>query len=160
MSVKALAKAGFIYVFILIPVFVFAQQTRIYDHPDASYRLGLDLIEKKQYGAALEVFHALLHELPAGESVMRLDAQYYDALCDYKLDHPEAKQKFLQFIRYYPDHSKTKCPGKFPGSRSLFVVARTTFGVPLQNGLFISAAGRIRQSQRSLVSHSQHRVGI
>ncbi len=103
MSIRALVTAGLI----CIPLFISAQQTRIYDDPEASYSLGLDLIEKMQYGAAREVFHGLLQKLPAGESVMRLDAQFFDALCDYKLEHPEAKMKFRNFIRYYPDHSKT-----------------------------------------------------
>jgi TolA-binding protein len=91
----------------LFPIFSFAQQTRIYDDPEASYNLGLDLIQKKQFGAAQDVFHELLDDLPTGESVMRLDARYFDALCDYKLDHPEAGRKFKEFIRFYPDHSKT-----------------------------------------------------
>lgn len=84
-----------------------AQQTEAYDDPGAAYRLGLDLVEKKQFGAAQEVFSKLLKELPEGESIMRLDARYYDALADYKLDHPEAKDKFTEFIRKYPDHTKT-----------------------------------------------------
>ncbi|MCF8364482.1 MAG: tetratricopeptide repeat protein [Bacteroidales bacterium] len=107
MSIRALVKAGLISLLICIPVYLSAQQTRIYDDPEASYTLGLDLIEKMQFGAAQEVFHGLLNGLPAGESVMRLDAQFFDALCDYKLDHPGAKQKFTDFIRYYPDHSRT-----------------------------------------------------
>ncbi len=84
-----------------------AQQTKIYDEPGASYRRGLDLVEKKQFGAAQEVFRQLLKDLPAGESVMRLEAEYYDALADYKLDHPQAREKFEEFILHYPDHTKT-----------------------------------------------------
>jgi len=107
MGIRALIKIGFLSLIFLFPLLISAQQTKIYDDPEASYSLGLDLVEKMQYGAAQEVFHTLLEELPAGTSVMRLDARFFDALCDYKLDHPEAKQKFVDFIRYYPDHSKT-----------------------------------------------------
>lgn len=106
MNIKPVMTTLVIFI-LLSPLFSSAQQTRIYDDPEASYYLGLDLIEKKQFGAAQDVFHELLDGLPAGESVMRLDAQYFDALCDYKLDHPEAGQKFKNFIRFYPDHSKT-----------------------------------------------------
>ncbi len=106
MNIKTL-ETNLVLIILLFPLFSFAQQTRIYDDPEASYNLGLDLIEKKQFGAAQDVFHDLLDGLPAGESVMRLDAQYFDALCDYKLEHPEAGRKFKNFIRFYPDHSKT-----------------------------------------------------
>jgi len=84
-----------------------AQQTKFYDDPKASYRIGLELIETKQYGAAQEVFGRLMDELPAGESVMRLEAGFYDALCDYYLNHPQAGEKFADFVRLYPDHTKT-----------------------------------------------------
>ncbi len=107
MSIKSLINIGFINIFVFIPVLLFAQQTLIYDDPDASYKTALDLIEKKQFGAAREKFHDLMNGLPAGESIMRLEAQYFDALCDYKLDHPQAKEKFIKFIENYPDHSKT-----------------------------------------------------
>lgn len=107
MNIRSLVTAWFLLVSLSVPAILQAQQTRVYDDPEASYNLGLDLVEKKQYGAAQDVFHGLLKNLPAGESVMRLDAQYFDAMCDYKLDHPEARQKFTDFIRYYPDHSKT-----------------------------------------------------
>lgn len=84
-----------------------SQQTAIYNEPDASFRKGVDLIEKKQFGAAQRVFEQIKKDLPAGESVMRLESEYLDALCDYKLDHPQARDKFNDFIRHYPDHSKT-----------------------------------------------------
>ncbi len=84
-----------------------AQQTTYYDDPMADYRIGVELIGKKQYGAAQEVFGRLMDELPAGESVMRLEAGFYDALCDYYLNHPQAGKKFAGFVRSYPDHTKT-----------------------------------------------------
>jgi len=107
MSIKSLISIAFINFFVVFPLVSFAQQTIIYDDPDASFKTALDLIEKKQYGAAQEKFHELMVDLPAGESVMRLEAQYFDALCDYKLDHPQAREKFEEFIYHYPDHSKT-----------------------------------------------------
>lgn len=106
MSIKSLINIGFINILVFIPVLLFAQQTIIYDDPGASFKTALDLIEKKQFGAAQEKFHELMSKLPAGESVMRLEAQYFDALCDFKLDHPQAKEKFTKFIENCPDHSR------------------------------------------------------
>ncbi|MBE0637524.1 MAG: tetratricopeptide repeat protein [Bacteroidales bacterium] len=107
MNSSNLFKIGFIHVLIFLTSFIQAQQTRFYDDPKASLRTGLDLIEKEQYGAAQEVFNRLIDVLPAGESVMRLDAGFYDALCDYYLNHPQARDKFTDFVRLYPDHTKT-----------------------------------------------------
>jgi TolA-binding protein len=92
---------------IIFPVLLFAQQTKYYDDPDMSFRLGSDLIEKKQFGAAQKVFEQILEILPAGESLMRLDAEFYDALCDYNLNRPEAGNKFNKYLQNYPDHTKT-----------------------------------------------------
>lgn len=107
MSSSNLFKIGFIHLLILFSLLSHSQQTRYYDDPKASFRAGLDLIGKQQYGAAQEVFGRLIDVLPAGESVMRLDAGFYDALCDYYLNHPQARDKFTDFIRLYPDHTKT-----------------------------------------------------
>lgn len=102
-----LFRIGFLNLLIFLHFFSSAQQTKIYDEPEASYRLALDLIAKKQYGAAQEVFGRLIQTLPAGESVLRLEAGFYDGLCDYYLNHPQARDKFADFVRFYPDHSKT-----------------------------------------------------
>lgn len=107
MKISKLLKAGIIIILVLIRFSLPAQQTKFYDDPKASYRIGLELIEAKQYGAAQEVFGRLMQDLPAGESVMRLEAGFYDALCDYYLDHPQAGEKFTDFVRQYPDHTKT-----------------------------------------------------
>jgi len=99
-----------LFYFFLHLVFFFkvsGQQSHYYDDPKASFRMGLDLIEKKQFGAAQEVFGRLIEALPAGESVMLLEAEYHDALCDYYLNHPQAGEKFSKFVQHYPDHSKT-----------------------------------------------------
>ncbi|MFP4469482.1 MAG: tetratricopeptide repeat protein [Bacteroidales bacterium] len=107
MKIHHLCTIAVVNLLLLFSLSARAQQTEIFDDPEASYRLGLDLVEKKQYGAARHTFSRLLEDLPAGESVMRLDAEYYIALADYKLDHPQAKKKFVTFIRHYPDHTKT-----------------------------------------------------
>nr|NQU94335.1 tetratricopeptide repeat protein [Bacteroidota bacterium] len=108
MMIKRLFMIGCMGImFFLGPIGIVAQQTKIYDNPVASFNTALDLIEKKQFGAAQEVFINLMSDIGPGASIMRLEATYYNALCDYRLDHPQAKEKFSTFIRQYPDHSKT-----------------------------------------------------
>lgn len=107
MNIKILYTTAALMVIFLFSTMLKSQQTVIYDNPDDTFRKGTDLIEKKQFGAAQSLFEQLVRQLPAGESVMRLEAEYLDALCDYKLDHPQAVEKFTDFISHYPDHSKT-----------------------------------------------------
>jgi len=107
MKISNLLKTGIIGILVLLRFLLPAQQTKYYDDPKASYRTGLELIEAKQYGAAQEVFGRLMDELPAGESVMRLETGFYDALCDYYLDHPQAGEKFADFVRKPTLHTCT-----------------------------------------------------
>jgi len=107
MNMRFLLGLGFVFVMFVPPAFIFAQQTVIYDNPDASFKTGLDLIEKKQFGAASQIFENLITNLPSGETVMLPEAQYYAAFCDYKLGHPQAKEKFRTFISEFPNHTKT-----------------------------------------------------
>lgn len=107
MIIKAFLKAGVAILVVLFPILLFAQQTRFFDDPDFSFRQGVELVEKHQFGAAQKKFEALLKMLPEGASLLRLESKFYDALCDYKLGRPEANQKFSDFLANYPDHTKT-----------------------------------------------------
>jgi TolA-binding protein len=107
MNMRFSFSLGFVFVLFFLPAFICAQQTVVYDNPDASFKTGLDLIEKKQFGAASQVFEKMITQLPSGETVMLPEARYYAALCDYKLGHPQAKEKFGTFISDFPNHTKT-----------------------------------------------------
>jgi TolA-binding protein len=106
MNIRMTRKAGLLLLLIFLYLMPAAQQTRYYDPPEATYRTATDLIAKKQYGAAREVFLTLAETLPPTETLMRMDAAYYIALADYKLNHPEARQEFEDFLLRYDAHSK------------------------------------------------------
>ncbi|NCA84257.1 MAG: tetratricopeptide repeat protein [Clostridia bacterium] len=107
MNIRMTRKAGLLLLLIFLYLMPAAQQTRYYDPPEATYRLATDLIAKKQYGAAREIFLSLAENLPPTETLMCMEASYYIALADYKLNHPEAQQEFEEFLLRYDAHSKT-----------------------------------------------------
>jgi TolA-binding protein len=107
MNIRMTRKAGLLLLLIFLYLMPAAQQTRYYEAPEATYRTAVDLIAKKQFGAAREIFMMLAENLPPTETLMRMDAAYYIALADYKLDHPEARQEFEDFLLRYDTHSKT-----------------------------------------------------
>ena len=107
MKVSQLWATVLFFMFFSLSTGLKSQQTIIYDEPENAYRKGLDLIEKKQFGAAGQVFESLVSKLPSSETVMLPEAKFYAALCDYKLGHPEAKEKFSAFISDFPNHTKT-----------------------------------------------------
>ncbi|HZK07505.1 MAG TPA: tetratricopeptide repeat protein [Bacteroidales bacterium] len=107
MNIRITRKAGFLLLLVFLYLIPAAQQTRYYEPPEATYRMATDLVANKQYGAAREVFLTLIDQLPPNEELMRMDAAYYIALADYKLDHPEARQEFEDFLLRYDAHTKT-----------------------------------------------------
>lgn len=107
MNIRTTRKAGLLLLSVFLYLMPAAQQTRYYSAPEATYRLATDLVAKKQYGAAREVFMTLTENLPPHETLMRMDAAYYIALADYKLDRPEARQEFEDFLLRYDAHTKT-----------------------------------------------------
>lgn len=96
-----------IWGFILSVHSLWAQQTKVYDNPDYTFRQAKDLLEKQQYGGAKKLFGELILLVPDRESLIRREAEYYSALCDYFLNQPEAREKFEHFVKNYPDHTKT-----------------------------------------------------
>lgn len=81
-----------------------AQQTSIYNDPQASYEQALDLYSKAKYGSALVIFD----KLALGEkSNIQAGSQYYSALCAIQLFHPDAGQRLESFIASYPQNAQT-----------------------------------------------------
>lgn len=81
-----------------------AQQTSIYNDPQASYEQALDLYSKAKYGSALVIFD----KLADGEkSNIQAGSQYYSALCAIQLFHPDASQRLESFIASYPQNAQT-----------------------------------------------------
>jgi TolA-binding protein len=82
---------------------VSAQNTSIYNNPQAAYDQAIDLYSKAKYGSALVKFD----ELATGEnSNLKAGSEYYAALCAAQLFHPDATQRFENFIAAYPQNAQ------------------------------------------------------
>jgi TolA-binding protein len=85
---------------------VFSQQTSIYDNPQADYRLALELFNKEKYGAAQKLFLKTIERVEDTESEIRINSEYYAAICALELFHPDAEKQLTHFINNHPTHPR------------------------------------------------------
>jgi TolA-binding protein len=81
------------------------QTTSAYKDPATTYRLGTELFEKEKYGAAQECFAAVIQLVENPFSPIRVDAEYYDALCALELYNRDAAYKMERFASSHPTSS-------------------------------------------------------
>jgi TolA-binding protein len=87
---------------------IFGQQTAIYKQPEAKYRLAYELFEKQKYGAAQEQFTEIIQSIENKRSLIRIESEYYDAVCALKLENGDAEYKLMSFIENHPGHSNSQ----------------------------------------------------
>ncbi|MBU2649553.1 MAG: tetratricopeptide repeat protein [Bacteroidetes bacterium] len=85
-----------------------AQQTAVYDEPQASYELGMELYIQEKYGAAQEQFRNVIQSVSDPNDLLRVNASYYDAACAMELENNDAEYKILNFIKNHPENSNTQ----------------------------------------------------
>jgi TolA-binding protein len=91
-------------VFFSIPSF--SQQTSIYDNPEADYRLALELFNKEKFGAAQKLFLKTIERVANPEDEIRVNSEYYLAICALELFHPDAEKYLTDFIHNHPTHPR------------------------------------------------------
>lgn len=79
-----------------------AQQTEIYTHPYEAYDRARSLFEKGQYVQAKNQFAKLIEETPEPHSEIRIDAEYYYAICALELQQRNAEHEVEEFVRAHP----------------------------------------------------------
>ncbi len=98
-----------IITFLFLAVFInvlSGQNTAIYKNPEADYRLGVELFNKEKYGAARTIFSEVISSTKNTESPLRINAEYYDAVCALELYNKDAGYKLNRFILYHPTDTK------------------------------------------------------
>ena len=108
------------YIAILAPVF-FVLTSRAQQNPSfliyRTYHAATDLLNKGKYAAAAEQFRIVersklkTSNQPQFESELSLvkeNAQYYEALCALELGNDDAESMFLRFIKDHPENPLTK----------------------------------------------------
>jgi TolA-binding protein len=81
------------------------------------YKKALELLEQKKYVAASSIFQEVEKiryttstqvDARLNISEIKINAQYYRALCALELKNEDAEELFLKFIRQHPENAKTK----------------------------------------------------
>lgn len=127
-SVYKIAAIAFITAFVLsFQNSASAQRTSIYTNEDAGFKLGLDLFEKQKYGAAQKNFLKFIASQGDQQSLVRIDAQYYAALCAIELFNKDGEILLKKFIDEHPESPKVKIAyfhlGKYNFRKKKFVDA-------------------------------------
>jgi len=111
-------------IFLFISVVSLAQQTEWYKL-NTAYKSGLELFEKGKYTAASEQFSKVeqLNTAPSTQpadnrqvSLLKENAQFYQAVCALQLGNQNAESLFFKFIREYPASANTKSAYFYVGS--------------------------------------------
>ncbi|MGZ3903902.1 MAG: tetratricopeptide repeat protein [Bacteroidia bacterium] len=87
---------------------VFAQKTTIYLDADREYRIGIELFDKKKFGAALKSFQNITETNKNPKSLIRIDAEYYMAACAIELFNKDGEWRMKKFIEMNPESNKVR----------------------------------------------------
>ncbi len=80
-----------------------AQKSLFYDDDDSSYRLAIELFEKEKYGAAQQHFQRAIRDFGESNTLLRINAEYYSALCAIKLFNDDAEYLMTRFVGDHPE---------------------------------------------------------
>ncbi|HSH67441.1 MAG TPA: tetratricopeptide repeat protein, partial [Bacteroidia bacterium] len=105
---KSLQIVGFTLVFCICSVFGYAQQSQIYKDVDADFKTGVELFQKEKYGAAQKSFVKVIETHPDPQSLVRIDAEYYKAICAIELFNKDGEFYLKQFVKDHPESPKVK----------------------------------------------------
>ncbi len=84
-----------------------SQQTQVYAEPVANFTKALDLFDNQRYSAAEHLFEQVA-KVCTEESNMKIDADYYAAVCSMYLFHDDAERRMTGFIEMHPQSPKVK----------------------------------------------------
>lgn len=93
---------------IFISATITAQKTTIYTHKDAEYETAIELFQKEKYGAAQKSFTKVIETHTDLQSLVRIDAEYYNAICAIELFNKDGELFLKQFIKNHPESAKVK----------------------------------------------------
>lgn len=89
-------------------IVVFAQKTTIYVHEDANFKTAIELFQKEKYGAAQNAFVKIIESNPDTRSLVRIDAEFYNAICAIELFNKDGELFLKDFVKNHPESPKVK----------------------------------------------------
>jgi tetratricopeptide (TPR) repeat protein len=87
---------------VLLPFAVSSQQTLVYSEPEATYHKAVILFESQKYSAAAHLFELTSQSITEAQSTLKVNADYYYAVCSMNLFHNDAEKQMLAFIQKHP----------------------------------------------------------
>ncbi|MCE9539596.1 MAG: hypothetical protein K8R85_10300, partial [Bacteroidetes bacterium] len=110
---------------------VFAQKTVIVIHEDNEFKTGVELFQKEKYGAAQKSFIKVIESHRDLNSLVRIDAEFYKAICAIELFNKDGEWFLKQFVKNHPESPKVKIAyfylGKYNYSKKKYQDANTWF---------------------------------
>lgn len=91
-----------------LPFFVFAQKTMVIVHEDADFKTAIELFQKEKFGAAQKHFNKIIESHTNPQSLVRIDAEFYSAICATELFNKDGELFLKQFIKNHPESPKVK----------------------------------------------------
>ncbi len=85
-----------------------AQKTKVYEKPEASYQDALALFNKELYGSAQKRFQETIDHIQDPYSNMRINAEYYNAICAVALFNNNAEILLQDFITEHSESTHIK----------------------------------------------------
>tara|TARA_B100001939_G_C16945993_1_gene620373 strand:+ start:2716 stop:5943 length:3228 start_codon:yes stop_codon:yes gene_type:complete len=85
-----------------------AQKTMIFTDLYRDYRNGQELYDKMKYSAALDKFGQIVQEIENPLDELRVNAEYYYAVCALELFNLDAEVLLSRFVLEHPDHPKSE----------------------------------------------------
>ena len=106
--IKTFLKLPFLLLVILWADYSFAQKTLIYSDPYKSYKTAQELFDKEKYSSAQYYFKEVINKFDNPQDEIRINAEYYFAVCALKLYHRNVETILTRFALDHPDHPKSK----------------------------------------------------
>jgi len=106
--IKTFFKLIFLFLVILWTNHSFSQKTFIYSDPYKSYKTGQELFDKEKYSSAQYYFKEVINKFNNPQDEIRINAEYYFAVCALKLYHRNVETILSRFALDHPDHPKSK----------------------------------------------------
>jgi TolA-binding protein len=82
---------------------LFSQQSLIFTEVNANFRNAKDLFDKEKYVAAQNYFAKTIEEIRDAHSEIRIDDEYYRAICAIELFHANAEALLKKFVEDHPE---------------------------------------------------------
>lgn len=85
-----------------------AQQSLVYAHDNADFKRAKELFDAKKYVAAQRKFKQVYNKVEEPHSEVKMNAEYYVALCALELFNKDAEYLFIRFIENHPQSPKVR----------------------------------------------------